>query len=153
MGVNPGCVHAAEMTPCMSISERRVRFRAGNPQFPQGVEWVDGLISRHRALADAFAKLYPATGPAVIKKVITVLALVQFLEPDIPPASLALLFDLLPPLAVKLHGHITRGSIAAGVAVLRCTNMGNSQMEQWLDVAARNHNRPDAQSRGVSGAD
>jgi hypothetical protein len=62
-----------------------------------------------------------------------VLTLVKFLGPDSPPASLAPLFALLPPLAVKHNGDLMRGSVAAGVAILRSTNMGKPQIERWLD--------------------
>jgi hypothetical protein len=89
--------------------------------------------TRHQALLAELVKLGTATGPSDIKKLMTVLALVEFLGPNAPPASLAPLFALLPPAAVKHSGDLIRGGLAAGVAVLRSANMGNSQIEQWLD--------------------
>jgi hypothetical protein len=78
--------------------------------------------------------LHAATGPPVRKKLITVLTLAQFFGPDqdASPASRTLLFDLLPPLAIKFYGNILRGTIAAAVAVLRSAEMDNRQIEHWL---------------------
>jgi hypothetical protein len=113
---------------------------AGNPppflQPPPGrseAEWVWALIADFQALADALAKLSTATGSSGLIRFSTVQALVKFLAPDIPPASLALLFGLLRPAEVKLQGDLIRGAVAAGVAVLRSTNMDNPQIERWLD--------------------
>jgi hypothetical protein len=89
--------------------------------------------TRRQALLDALANLGTATGRSDIKKLMTVLAWVKFLEPDISPAIRALLFDLLPPAAVKINRDIIRGTIAAGVAVLRSANMEPSRIERWLD--------------------
>ena len=103
-------------------------------EYLRGVEWMDGVVTRYRKLRDDLAHLHAATGPPVRKKLVTVLTLVQFLGPDqdASPASLALVFDLLPPLAIKFYGNILRGTIAAAVAVLRSAEMDNRQIDQWL---------------------
>lgn len=59
--------------------------------------------------------------------------LVRFLKPDIPPAGLELLLNLLPPMAAKHNKDFMRGAIAAGVAFLRSADMGIFQTERWLD--------------------
>jgi hypothetical protein len=89
--------------------------------------------TRRQALADALAELGFATGPSHIKNLMTVLAIIKFLGPDIPPAALAPLFALLPRAAVKQNRDLMRGSIAVGVAMLRSANMGNPQIMRWLD--------------------
>ena len=89
--------------------------------------------TRHQALVDALAELGTAPVSSDIKKLMTVLTLVEFLGRDVPPASLAPLFALLRPAAVKHNGDLIRGSIAAGVAWLRSTNIAKPQIERWLD--------------------
>lgn len=98
---------------------------------------AEAILARYLVLADALAKSSTTPGPPHIKRFATVLAVVQFLEPDLPPASVALLLDLLPPAEAKLHRDTLRGAIAAGVAILRCTNMKISRIKQWLDEEIR----------------
>ena len=105
--------------------------------------------TRHQALVDALAKLGTATGPSIIKKFVTVLTLVQFLGPDTPPAVLALVFDLLPPMAVKLYGNLMRGTIAAAVAALRSSDMEKPQIEPWLDQEIKKRPTLDFNARDV----
>lgn len=101
-------------------------------EFRRDVDRMWALAARHSALLDAFSELHAATGPSVHKKTLTVLALMHFLVPDMPSASLRLVLDLFPPMAAKHYGNAMRGMIAAAVAMLRSADMENLHIEQWL---------------------
>jgi hypothetical protein len=101
-------------------------------EFRRDVDRMWALAARHSALLDAFSELHAATGPSVHKKTLTVLALMHFLVPDMPSASLRLVLNLFPPMAAKHYGNAMRGMIAAAVAMLRSADMENPRIEQWL---------------------
>ena len=103
-------------------------------EFLLDVDRVQALVTRHGKLSDELANLHTAfTGPPDLKKAATVWALVAFLLPDMPPASLWLVRDLLSPQQTQRYNELVRGLIAAAVAVLRSAAMENPQIEQWLD--------------------
>jgi hypothetical protein len=103
-------------------------------EFLLDVDWVQALVTRHGKLTDELANLHTAfTGPPDLKKAATVWALVAFLLPDMPSASLRLVLDLLSPQQTQRYNDLVHGLIAAAVAVLRSAAMKNPQIEQWLD--------------------
>jgi hypothetical protein len=102
-------------------------------EFLRDVDRVRKLVSRHHKLIDELAVLHTVTGPSDLIKAATVLSLVQCLGPDLPPASLALVLDLLPRQQAQRYTELVRGLIAAAFAVLRSANMENLQIERWLD--------------------
>jgi hypothetical protein len=102
--------------------------------FLQDVDRIQALIARYRKLTDALADLHTATGPPDLKRAATVFALVAFFPPeDMPPASLALVLDLLSPQQAQRYNDLVRGLIAAVVAILRSADMKNTPIEQWID--------------------
>jgi hypothetical protein len=106
---------------------------ASEADYRRDVEWASGIITRYRGLRDALSDLHAATGQPPDLQWATVLALVQFLSADMPPASLALVLDLLPPQQAQRHNEMVRGLVSAAVAVLRSASMDNRQIERWLE--------------------
>jgi hypothetical protein len=107
-------------------------------EFLLDVDRMRALVTRHGELSDELAKLHTAfTGPPDLKKAATVWALVAFLQPDMPPASLWLVLDLLSPQQTQRYNELVRGLIAAAVAVLRSAAMENLQIKQWLGEIKR----------------
>jgi hypothetical protein len=102
-------------------------------EFLRDVDRIRELVGRYHKLIDVLADYSTATGRPDLKKAATVLALVQFVMPDMPPASLALVLDLFPPQQAQRYNELVRGLIAAAVAVLRSADMENPQIERWLD--------------------
>lgn len=111
-----------------------VEAKPGVPEaeFLRNVGRMQALVARYDTLLDTFTDLRTSIGPPAFKKALTVLALVNFLAPDRPPAGLALVLDLFPPMAAKHYSEAMRGMIAAAVAILRSADMENLHIEQWL---------------------
>lgn len=96
------------------------------------IDRIEALVARYAELVDHLAVL--AAHPSDDRRrAATVTALVKFLTEDVPPASLALVQDLLSPQEVQRHNEFLRGMIAAAVAILRSAAMSNPQIIQWLD--------------------
>ena len=123
--------------PKLRIAFLEAEVGASEAEFLRDVDGVWALVTRYRKLMERFAELRAAaefaTGPPDSKKAATVLALVEFLDPDRSPADANLVLELLPEGSpTKDYNDAMRGMIAAAVATLRCSDMETPQIEQWL---------------------